>query len=184
MKPELKDKKIAVLMTHGVEESEYEEPVKALTKHGATVDIISLKKEKIRTWKNKDWSSEVPADYAIDEVEAADYDALVLPGGVMNPDSLRANEAAVKFVKGFMGKPIAAICHGPWTLIDADLVQGQTMTSYPSLKTDLLNAGANWVDKEVAVSGRIVTSRNPGDLPAFCEKMLQTFATPTPEWVD
>ena len=171
----LDGKRVAILVTHGFEESEFTEPLKALQNEGAQVDVISLKKEKVKSWAGKDWGKEYDTDKSIDEVDAKDYDALVLPGGVMNPDHLRMNEEAVGFVTGFFddAKPIAAICHGPWTLIETGELKGRQMTSYLSLKTDLINAGADWVDKEVVVDNGLVTSRTPKDLPAFCKKMIE-----------
>lgn len=171
----LNDKKVAVLATDGFEQSELEQPVQALKDAGAQVSIISLKSGTIKAWNEKNWGEEINVDKTVDEVGAQDYDALVLPGGVMSPDKLRMNEQAVAFVGGFFenNKPIAAICHGPWTLIETGELKGRTVTSYPSLKTDLVNAGADWVDKEVVVDKGLVTSRNPGDLPAFINKMLE-----------
>lgn len=172
---DLNDKKVAVLVTDGFEQSELEQPVQALKDAGAQVSIISLKAGTIKAWKEKNWGEEINVDKTVDEVGAQDYDALLLPGGVMSPDKLRMNEQAVAFVGGFFenNKPVAAICHGPWTLIETGELKGRTVTSYPSLKTDLINAGANWVDKEVVVDKGLVTSRNPGDLPAFIRKMLE-----------
>jgi protease I len=171
-------KKVAVLVTHGFEESEFLKPVEALKNAGATVEIISLKAGKVKAWSNKNWSNEYDVDKTVDEVDAKDYDALVLPGGVMNPDKLRINSDAVNFVAGFFddGKPIAAICHGPWTLIETGELKGRKVTSYPSLKTDLINAGAEWTDEEVVVDNGLVTSRTPDDLPAFCAKMIEEIA--------
>lgn len=171
----LENKKVAVLATDGFEQSELEQPVQALKEAGAEVDIISLEPGTIKGWDKKNWGNEIEVDKTVDEVSAQDYDALVLPGGVMSPDKLRMNEQAVAFTGGFFEdkKPIAAICHGPWTLIETGELKGKTVTSYPSLKTDLTNAGANWVDKEVVVDKGLVTSRNPGDLPAFISKMLE-----------
>jgi protease I len=162
-------------MTDGFEESEFTMPYKALKDAGAEVEIISLKSGKIKSWKDKNWGKETEVDKTIDEVSEADYDALVLPGGVMNPDKLRMEKKVVTFVTGFFEshKPIAAICHGPWTLIETGKLSGRKLTSYPSIKTDLTNAGANWVDEEVVVDNGLVTSRKPADLPAFCEKMVE-----------
>lgn len=174
----LQDKKVAVLVTDGFEESEFTEPIAALQQAGATVEVISLKPGRVKAWSEKEWGDEYQVDKVVAEASADDYDALVLPGGVMNPDKLRMDVNAVNFVMGFTdeGKPIAAICHGPWTLIETGMVNGRTMTSYPSIKTDLINAGANWVDEEVVVDNGLVTSRNPDDLPAFCTKMLEEIA--------
>jgi protease I len=170
-------KRIAVLVDMGFEEVEMTEPVKALKEAGANVFLIS-KHPKVRAWRQKDWGSEYNADVMLDKAEAYEYDALLLPGGVMNPDKLRMNPLAVEFVKYFMesGKPIAAICHGPWTLIETGLLEGRELTSYPSLKTDLKNAGAIWIDKEVVVQSGLVTSRNPNDIPAFNKKMIEEFS--------
>ncbi|MBT1690349.1 type 1 glutamine amidotransferase domain-containing protein [Dawidia soli] len=175
MSQSLKNKRVAVVATHGVEESEFTEPVNALKNAGATVEVISLKKGSIKAWAEKDWGKEYPVDKSIDEVNAGDYDALVLPGGVMNPDHLRVNKKVVDFATEFLDehKPVAAICHGPWTLIETGLLEGRKMTSYPSIKTDLINAGVDWVDQEVVVDNGLVTSRNPNDLPAFCRKMVE-----------
>lgn len=172
---DLENKKVAVLATDGFEQSELEQPVQALKDAGAQVSIISLKPGTIKGWDKKNWGNEINVDKTVDEVGAQDYDALLLPGGVMNPDKLRMNEQAVAFVGGFFenNKPVAAICHGLWTLIETGKLKGRTVTSYPSIKTDLVNAGANWVDKEVVVDNGLVTSRNPGDLPAFISKMLE-----------
>lgn len=145
---------------------------------GANYDVISLKSGHVKAWAKDDWGDEFPVDKTVKKANPEDYDALVLPGGVMNPDSLRNDEDAVAFVRHFVEtqKPIAAICHGPWTLINAGGVNGKTMTSYPSLKLDLMNAGANWVDEEVVVDNGLVTSRKPTDLKAFCEKMIEEIA--------
>jgi protease I len=174
----LENKKVAVLATDGFEQSELEKPVDALRDAGAQVEIVSIKSGSIRGWAEKNWGREISVDKTVDEVSAADYDALVLPGGVMNPDALRTNNDAVAFVDDFMtaGKPVAAICHGPWTLVEADAVNGRTLTSWPSLRTDIENAGGNWVDEEVVNDHGLVTSRKPADLPAFCKKMIEEFA--------
>ncbi len=174
----LQGKKVAILATNGFEQSELLEPRKALDQAGATTKVVSPIEGKIKGWNHKDWGQEVPVDLSLASANANDFDALLLPGGVMNPDHLRMNPQAVEFVKSFTdsGKPVAAICHGPWTLIEAGAVQGRTMTSWPSLKTDLKNAGANWVDKEVVRDGKLVTSRKPEDLPAFNREMIQLFA--------
>lgn len=175
MKTDLSNKKIAVLVAGGFEESEYVQPVEALKSAGATVETISLKSGKVKAWNGEDWGKEYTVDKVVGEADAQDYDALVLPGGVMNPDYLRTNEQAVAFAGGFFedNKVVAAICHAPWTLIETGELKGRRLTSYPSLKTDLSNAGAQWVDLEVVVDGGLITSRNPGDLPAFCEKILE-----------
>jgi protease I len=170
--------RVAILATDGFEESELFEPLHALEKAGAEIQIISLKRGSIKSWNKQNWGREIPVTATVADVKADDFDALMLPGGVMNPDHLRMDEKAVAFVKGFVdaGKPMAAICHGPWTLIEAGAVQGRQMTSWPSLKTDLMNAGANWVDQEVVTDNGLVTSRMPKDLPAFCAKMIEEFA--------
>jgi protease I len=174
----LSGKKVAIVATHGVEESEFSRPLQTLKEEGAEVEIISIRQEKIRSWAEKNWGTEFQVDKSIHDVDSKDYDALVLPGGVMNPDQLRTNEEVVGFVAGFFddGKPIAAICHAPWTLIETGELEGRTLTSYPSLKTDLTNAGAKWVDQEVVVDNGLVTSRSPKDLPAFCKKMVEEIA--------
>lgn len=174
----LNTKRVAILVTNGFEQSEFEEPLKALKKEGASVDVISLKKGKIKAWKDKNWGDEFEATVGIEEADSDNYDALVLPGGVMNPDTLRTNEDVVSFVKNFMEdeKPVAAICHGPWTLIETGLLKGRRMTSYKSIKTDLINAGVEWVDEKVVVDDGLVTSRSPEDLAAFCGKMIEEIA--------
>jgi protease I len=178
MANELRNKRVAALVEQGFEQSELVEPKKALETAGAQVDVVSPQSGKIKGWKHTDWGQEVDVDYRLDEVKADDYDALLLPGGVMNPDRLRMNPKAVSFVKAFVdaGKPIAAICHGPWTLIEAAAVQGRTLTSWPSLQSDLRNAGAHWVDQEVVSDNGLVTSRKPDDIPAFNRKMIEEFA--------
>ena len=171
-------KKVAILVTDGFEQSELLEPKKALDQAGATAKVVSPAEGKVKGWNHKEWGDQVPVDVSLNSANSRDFDALLLPGGVMNPDHLRMNPQAVEFVKSFIdaGKPVAAICHGPWTLIEAGAVQGHTMTSWPSLKTDLKNAGANWVDKEVVRDGKLVTSRKPDDIPAFVREMIQLFA--------
>jgi protease I len=177
MEKTLTNKSVAILATDGFEESELFEPRRALLEAGAVVLVVSLKRGSIKAWKHDRWGETIPVDLTVDEARASDFDALVLPGGVMNPDHLRMNEKAVEFVRaiGEAGKPIAAICHGPWTLINADLVQGRTLTSWPSLQADLTNAGASWVDREVVADMGLVTSRKPADLPAFNRKMVEEF---------
>jgi protease I len=178
MANELRNKRVAVLAENGFEQSELIEPKKALEQAGATTEVISPQKGKIKGWQHANWGDEVAVDRHLDEAKADQYDALLLPGGVMNPDKLRINPKAIAFIKHFVdsGKPIAAICHGPWPLIDAGGVKGRKITSWPSLKTDLTNAGAQWVDQEVATDRGLVTSRKPDDIPAFNRKMIEEFA--------
>lgn len=174
----IKGKKIAILATDGVEFSELTKPKDILEDHEAIVDIVSLKQGTIRTWKDKDWNDEIAVDVTVPHAQAEEYDALVLPGGVINPDILRMNEAAVHFVSQFVdsGKPIGAICHGPWVLVETNILEGRVVTSWPSLKTDLINAGAKWVDQEVISDQGLVTSRKPADIPAFCRKLIEEIA--------
>jgi protease I len=174
----LAGKTVAVLATDGFEQSELEKPVQALRDAGAKVDVVSLKAGQIQGIEHDQKGRPVQVDREVADVTADDYDALVLPGGVGNPDKLRVKPEAVSFVREFVeaGKPIAAICHGPWTLINAEAVDGKRMTSWPSLQADLQNAGADWVDEEVVVDNGLVTSRKPDDLPAFCAKMIEEFA--------
>ena len=178
MTQQLNQKKVAILVADGFEQVELTEPKQALKQAGAQTDIISPKSDTVQGWNHYDKGDNFSVDVPLDRADADDYDALLLPGGVANPDQLRTNEKAVKFVRSFFesAKPVAAICHGLWTLIEADVVKGRTVTSWSSLKTDLKNAGANWVDQEVVVDRGLVTSRNPGDLPAFNSKMLEEFA--------
>jgi protease I len=181
MAGELRNKRVAALVDNGFEQSELAEPKKALEAAGAKVDVVSPQDTKVKGWQHIKWGDEFSVDRKLEDARADEYDALLLPGGVMNPDKLRANAKAVQFVKGFVdaGKPIAAICHGPWTLIEAGAVQGRRMTSWPSLPTDLRNAGANWVDQECVVDNGLVTSRKPDDIPAFNKKMIEEFAEGT-----
>lgn len=174
----LKDKNIAILAADGFEESELFLPMQALKDEGAHVDIISLKEGDIRSWKKNDWGKSIHVDGLVRNVQAVKFDALVIPGGVINPDKLRNDKDAVAFVKSFVRdkKPIASICHGPQVLIEAGLTKGKTLTSWASLKTDLVNSGAHWVDREVVVDGNLITSRCPDDIPAFNEKMIERFA--------
>jgi protease I len=167
--------KIAVLATDGFEQAELVEPVKALREAGATVHVISPKGGEIQGMKHDQKGDKSKVDLELSNAKAADYDGLVLPGGVANPDTLRINEKAIAFIREFVhaGKPIAAVCHGPWTLIEAQAVKGKKMTSWPSLKTDLKNAGAEWVDQDVVVDGNLVTSRKPEDLPAFNREFIK-----------
>jgi protease I len=174
----LSGKRVAVIATDMVEQVELTEPWKALEEHGADVELISLEDGEIQAFDHYDKADTFPVDRTIDQADADDYDALLLPGGVGNPDTLRTNEQVVEFVRRMFesGKPIAAICHGPWTLIEAGAVRGRKMTSYESIQTDLKNAGANWVDQEVVNDQGIVTSRKPADIPAFNLKMIEEFA--------
>ena len=170
----LSQKKVAILTDNGFEEVELTSPKKALEDEGITVHIISPQKSKVKGWDTDHWSIELPVDVNIAQANPEDYDALVLPGGVMNPDKTRTNKDCVGFVKEFLasGKPVAAICHAPQLLIETDMIAGRKMTSYPSLKTDLLNAGARWEDSEVVMDENLITSRSPKDLPAFNKKLL------------
>jgi protease I len=175
---ELQGKKIAFLATDGVEQVEYTEPRKAIEQAGAEVHLISLETGEIQGFNHLDKGDRFPVDKAVADAREADYDGLVLPGGVANPDFLRTDQDAVRFVRSFFdaGKPIAAICHGPWTLVEADVVRGRTLTSWPSLKTDIQNAGGTWVDEEVHVDQGLVTSRKPDDIPAFSAKAIEEIA--------
>jgi len=175
---QLSNRTIAVLSESGFEEVELTEPVKRLKEEGATVHVISSKSGKIKAWDQDHWSIEVDVDKTTAEAKADDYNGLLLPGGVINPDQLRVNEDAIKFVKSFFeaGKPVAAICHGPQTLINADVVKGRKMTSVKNISQDLINAGADWSDEEVVVDQGLVTSRTPKDLPAFNDKIVEEFA--------
>ena len=166
--PRIEGAKVAVLATNGFEQSELEQPVAALTAAGATVHVIAPKGPEIQGWEHHDKGRSTAVDLELAKAKAGDYDALMLPGGVINPDALRLEKKAIAF--------IGAICHGPWTLIDAGGVEGKTMTSWPSLETDLKNAGAKWVDKEVVVDQGLVTSRKPDDIPAFCKKLIEEIA--------
>lgn len=174
----LKGCKVAVLATDGVEQVELTEPVKALKEQGAEVQVVAPASGSIQGWNHHEKGQAIRVDRGLDGAAPEDYEALMLPGGVMNPDALRLEPKAVAFVRHFVesGKPIAAICHGPWLLIDAGGVKGRKMTSWPSLKTDLANAGAEWVDREVVTDNGLVTSRNPNDIPAFNRKMIEEFS--------
>jgi protease I len=176
---ELKGKRIAFVVADGFEQVELTGPKERLEKAGAKTTIISLKEGKVRGFKHHDPGDDFKVDLGIEKARADDYDALVLPGGVMNPDALRAVPEVQHFVRAFdtAGKPIAAICHGPWTLIDAGLVKGKRMTSWPSIKTDLMNAGARWEDSECVADKELITSRKPDDIPAFTNKIIQTLTT-------
>ena len=175
--PQLDGKKVAIVVTDGFEQVEMTEPRKALEQAGAKTEIVSLAKGKVKGWNHTEWGDQFPVDVPVEQARAENYDALLLPGGVMNPDKLRRNEFVLQFVRDFFsaGKPVAAICHGPWTLIDAGLVDGRKMTSYESIQMDLKNAGAHWVDAEVVVDSGLVTSRKPDDIPAFNRKMIEEF---------
>jgi protease I len=175
MATNLHGKRIAILATDGFEQAELTEPRKALDQAGAKTEVISPKSGEIKGWKTRDWGGTVKVDKTLDQAKPQDYDALLLPGGVMNPDHLRMDPMAVSFVHDFVatGRPVAAICHGPWTLIDAGVVKGKTFTSWPSLKTDLKNAGANWVDQEVVTDGQFISSRKPDDIPAFSKALIE-----------
>jgi protease I len=173
----LQGKKIAIPATDGFEQSELIKPRQALQDAGAQTQVVSPKDGKIKGWSMKQWGEEVSVDVSLKSANPANFDALLLPGGVMNPDQLRMIPEAVRFVKHFFdaGKPVAAICHGPWMLVEADVVRGRTVTSWPSLKTDMKNAGGNWVDKEVVHDQQVVTSRKPDDIPAFNREIIALF---------
>ncbi len=177
MSDELTGKRIAIIATDGFEQSELFDPLDALKNAGANVDIVSIKNGDIKAWKGGDWGKTLHVDKLVTEVSVGDYAGLVIPGGVINPDKLRKEESVVTFVKNFFesGKPVAAICHGPQLLIETNDLGGRKLTSYESIKTDLINAGAEWVDEEVVVDNGLVTSRSPSDLPAFCKKMIEEF---------
>jgi protease I len=175
-------KRVAILATDGFEQSELTEPRKALQDAGATTVVIAPKAGSIRGWKENNWGDDVPVDLVLDQAQPDDYDALMLPGGVINPDRLRMVPAAVAFVRAFFDaeKPVAAICHGPIMLIEADVLHGRHVTSWPSLKTDIRNAGAEWSDEQVMVDQGLVTSRKPGDIPVFNRKMIEEFGEGAP----
>ncbi|HZS09983.1 MAG TPA: type 1 glutamine amidotransferase domain-containing protein [Blastocatellia bacterium] len=178
MSQKLSGKKVAILVADGFEQVELTEPKKALEQAGAQTAIVSPASGQVKGWKHTEWGDTFPVDVPLAQARVDDYDALVLPGGVMNPDKLRRNQQALQLVRAFFdaGKPVAAICHGPWTLIDAGIVKGRKLTSYESIQTDLKNAGARWVDEEVVVDNGLVTSRKPDDIPAFNRKMIEEFA--------
>jgi len=178
MAKKLDGKRVAIVATDGFEQSELTEPRRALEAAGARTEIVSLRAGKIRGWKSREWGDAFDVDKTVGQANPDDYDALVLPGGVMNPDKLRMDADAVSFVRRFFDdrKPVGAICHGPWTLIDAGVVKGRQMTSYPSLRQDLINAGARWTDAEVVTDKGLVTSRRPDDLPAFNAKLVEEIA--------
>lgn len=174
----LSGRRVAILATDGFEQSELLEPQSALEAAGATTDVISLKAGAIKAWKGKNWGTNIPVGKVVSEAHPSDYDALLLPGGVMNPDTLRRHAAAVDFVKSFVsaGKPVAAICHGPWLLVEAGAANGRKLTSWPSLKTDIVNAGGEWVDEAVVEDHNLITSRKPDDIPAFNQALLKQVA--------
>jgi protease I len=178
MAQKLTNKKIAILVADGFEQVEFTKPKQAFEEEGAKTFVISPVSDRVQGWNHFDKADYFPVDVPLEQANPADYDALLLPGGVANPDQLRMQEKAVQFVKSFFeeGKPVASICHGPWTLIEADVVKSREMTSWPSLKTDLSNAGAKWVDREVVEDNNLVTSRKPDDIPAFNEKAIALFA--------
>ena len=177
MAEELQGKRVAFLFTEGAEQVEVTEPLGAVRNAGAETEIVSLEKGEVQMWKHFDKGDTITADRAVSDADPADYDALVLPGGVANPDQLRTDEDAVRFVRAFFeqDKPVGVICHGPWMLAEADVARGRKVTSWPSVKTDLVNAGAEWVDEEVVTDNGLVTSRKPDDLPAFCAKIVEEF---------
>lgn len=174
----LSGKRVAILTENGFEEVELTSPKKALERAGAKVDIVSPQKEKVKAWDHDHWSIELPVDVPLDRADPEDYDALVLPGGVINPDQMRVNQDCVDFAQQFLeeGKPVAAICHGPQLLIETGMLRGRNMTSFPSIRTDLENAGVTWADMEVVIDNGLVTSRSPKDLDAFNQKMIEEIA--------
>jgi protease I len=175
MAKDLEGKRVAIVVAKGFEQVEMTSPREALEDAGAETYLVSIESERVRAWKRTEWGETFDVDVPIDDADPADYDALLLPGGVMSPDKLRVDERVLEFVRAFFheGKPVAAICHAPWTLIDAGVLDRRRVTSYPSLRTDLENAGAEWTDAEVVVDEGLVTSRKPEDLPAFNAKMLE-----------
>lgn len=177
MAKELTGLKVAILVDDGFEQVELTEPRKALDDAGATTQIVSPRDKQVRGWKFTEWGDSLPVDVKLDGAKAQDFDALLLPGGVINPDSLRMQPKAVAFIKAFFdaGKPVGAICHGPWTIIEADAARGRQIAAWPSLKTDLRNAGAEWMDQEVVVDGNLVSSRMPDDIPAFNRALIERF---------
>jgi len=174
-------KKVAILATDGFEQAELMEPMQALEQAGAQTTIVSIHPGEIKGWSGQDWGQSVKVDQTVDQCDCEDFDALMLPGGVMNPDKLRMDDNAVMFVRDFFeaGKPIGAICHGPWMLVEADVIEDTTLTSWPSLETDIVNAGGMWVDEEVVTDNGIVTSRKPADIPAFNKKLIEEIAEGT-----
>jgi protease I len=179
---DLQNKKVAILVEDGFEQEELTRPRQALEEAGAETYIVSPAEEKVKSWDHVEWGDEFEVEVKLDEANPDEYDALLLPGGVMNPDKLRRNKEAQDFVRHFFaaGKPVAAICHAPWTLIDTGLAAGRRLTSYHSLQTDLKNAGADWVDEEVVVDKNLITSRNPDDIPAFNRTMIEKIASIEP----
>ena len=178
MSDQLRNKRIAILATDGVEQVELIEPKKALEEAGAKTEVVSPKDGKIKGWNHTDWGKDIPVDVNLKSADQSTYDGLLLPGGVMNPDHLRMEPSAVRFVKAFFdsGKPVAAICHGPWLLVEADVLRGRKLTSWPSLQTDIRNAGGEWIDQDVVTDHGLVTSRKPADIPAFTRKTIEEFA--------
>lgn len=178
MKEDLSGKRVAIVVANGFEQIEMTDPREALDEAGAETDLVSNEGGEVKGWEHTEWGETFDVEVSIDDANPDDYDALLLPGGVMSPDRLRRDERVLAFVRAFFeaGKPVAAICHGPWTLIDAGVVEGRRVTSYPSIRKDLENAGAEWVDEEVVVDQGLVTSRRPDDLPAFDAKMIEEFA--------
>jgi protease I len=174
----LKDVKVAFLVTDGFEQVELTEPKKSLEEAGAQTFIVSPQKDKVKGWQKTNWGDDFEVDILLDHAKVDDFDALVLPGGQINPDKLRAIEKAINFTKGFFdhGKPVGAICHGPWVLVEAGVLKGKKCTSYHSIKTDVMNAGGKWVDEEVVVDGNLITSRKPDDIPAFNAKLIEEFS--------
>jgi protease I len=175
----LKGKKVAIIAADMVERVELEEPRKAIEQAGGTTELLSIKAGEIDAFDHFDKAKRIKVDRLIEEADPSDYDAVMLPGGVGNPDQLRGDENVVSFVRDFFdsGKPVAAICHAPWVLVESGVVRGRTLTSWPTVQTDIRNAGGNWVDKEVVMDGNLVTSRKPDDIPAFNKKMIELFAT-------
>ncbi|HET9334113.1 MAG TPA: type 1 glutamine amidotransferase domain-containing protein [Gemmatimonadota bacterium] len=178
MKNDLSGKRVAIVVANGFEQIEMTDPREALDEAGAETDLVSIEDGEVKGWEHTEWGETFDVEVPIDDADPDDYDALLLPGGVMSPDRLRRDERVLAFVRAFFeaGKPVAAICHGPWTLIDAGVVEGRRVTSYPSIRKDLENAGAEWVDEQVVVDQGLVTSRKPDDLPAFDAKMIEEFA--------
>ncbi len=175
---DLNGEKVAILVANGFEQDEFAKPKQALERAGAEVSVVSPEEQSVKGWKHTDWGDTFDVDAKLDDADPGNYDAIVLPGGQMNPDLLRINKHALSFIKHFFdnGKPVAAICHAPWLVIEAGEAKGRRLTSWPSVRTDLVNAGADWVDEEVVEDRGLVTSRKPGDLPAFNEKIIEVFA--------